>query len=90
MDYAQLIGTVYDASLTNVGMSLALAAALAWNEVVKYLLKQNVTLTQRDGVRYYVTYALIVTGLTAVFYLAAKKILRKDVPRRDVAYPAGF
>lgn len=77
----QLASSVYGTSITSIHMALALAAALAWNELIKYLIDKYIVVGG-NSVWSRVAYAVLVTILFAVIYYVidkwAKSYLKND------------
>ena len=69
-----LATSVYSMSLQSIGLSLSLAAALAWNEAVKFFIRENVKVGG-SGLQYYLVYAAVATLIAVFFYYVLRALL---------------
>merc|ERR1712046_293466 len=78
-----LLLNTYSQSLQSINVGFSLAAALAWNEVVKHYLEMNLKDIKKTNY-YHVMYATIVTFLTATVFLITKTFLDRNFKKSSV------
>jgi hypothetical protein len=69
-----IINETYSASIGNVNMGFTLAAALAWNEAVKALIRSKISIKQ-TGI-YHGVFAMIMTLIAALASVLTTKFLK--------------
>ena len=75
----KLLQNTYSQSFQSINMGFSLAAALAWNEVVKEFITKNISV--KKGTHYHLIYAIVVTLLAAVVFMITKSFLDKSVQK---------
>jgi len=78
-----LVESVTNASVNHVNMALALAAALAWNEAVKSIIKTRLSSTNLSNNQ--VVYALVITVIAALVMVISKRYLSAKA-HQDIGY----
>jgi hypothetical protein len=78
----------YNQSVSSINMGFALAAAMAWNETIKKLIKTHVS--QRLGSQYQFMYAVLVTLLAAVVFSLTKRYVKPSLKRTDITPVVGL
>ena len=75
----------YTSSIFYINMGFTFAAALAWNEAVKFFINQSIKFNSGTPT-YYLVYATVLTILAAVVYSFSKRYLSPEVQRQPVLY----
>jgi len=75
----------YTSSIFYINMGFTFAAALAWNEAVKFFINQSIKFNSGTPT-YYLVYASVLTILAAVVYSFSKRYLSPEVQRQPVLY----
>jgi hypothetical protein len=78
----------YNQSVNSINMGFALAAAMAWNETIKKLIKTHVS--QKVGGQYQFMYAVLVTLLAAVVFSFTKRYMKPSLKRTDITPVVGI
>lgn len=83
-----LVNDTYNQSVSSINMGFALAAAMAWNETIKKLIKAHVS--HRDGSQYQFMYAVLVTLLAAIVFSLTKRYVKPSLKRADITPVVGI
>ena len=83
-----LLLNTYSQSLQSLNVGFSLAAALAWNEVVKHFLDKQLK-DVKTSQYYHILYATIVTFLTAVVFMITKTFLDRNIEQTNVVAAIG-
>ena len=78
----------YNQSVNSINMGFALAAAMAWNETIKKLIKAHVS--HRVGSQYQFMYATLVTLLAAIVFSLTKRYMKPSLKRTDITPVVGI
>ena len=78
----------YNQSVSSINMGFALAAAMAWNETIKKLIKTHVS--PRVGGQYQFMYAVLVTLLAAIVFSLTKRYVKPSLKRTDITPVVGL
>ena len=83
-----LLNTSYAQSLQSVNVGFSMASALAWNEVVREYILEN--LSVKKSQYYHLIYATIVTFLSALVFMITKMFLDKNIKESSVVPVVAF
>ena len=78
----------YNQSVSSINMGFALAAAMAWNDTIKKIIKTHVS--QKLGSSYQFMYAVLVTLLAAVVFSLTKRYVKPSIKRKDITPVVGM
>lgn len=70
----------YNMSMTYILLGFSLAAALAWTNTVKYLIKAFIS-SPNNRFLYHITYAITITLFAVLFYELASKYSNADLEK---------
>lgn len=76
--------SVYDVSLDNIQMALALSVAFAWHTAIKEIVKRF--WKSENSVTAYLVYAIIMTALFVAAMIFAKRVLNYNKDPRQITY----
>lgn len=79
-----LLLSTYAQSLQSINIGFSLAAALAWNEVVRDWISRNLKDVKKSNY-YHLAYASLVTALASIVFLITKTFLDRDVKKVTVS-----
>ena len=83
-----LLMTSYATSIQSINIGFSLAAALAWNDVVKEYALKNLSVKKSQF--YGLVYASIVTLLSAFVFMVTKMFLDDNIKRANLTPVVGF
>ena len=84
-----LLFTTYNSTMQSINMAFALAAALAWNDVIKSFITRIVP-KGKSTLGHYVLFALLITLLAAIIFHVSKNYLNANIDKKNVSYIAGM
>jgi len=79
-----MMNETYNSSVQSINTGFALAAALAWNDSVKVVIKKFIR-NNTSVAQMHLVYALAVTLLSAVVFVLTKKFLKPSLTKANVA-----
>lgn len=72
-------------SLNSVVAGFAFASAIAWMDVIRWMISQIVQVSKNGG-QYYLLSALFTTLLSIVVFMLVKRFVKPDIKEPSVAY----
>lgn len=84
----ELANDTYKQSINAINMGFTLAAAMAWNETIKKLIRANVS--EKLGSSYQFLYAAIVTLLAAFVFTLTKRYAQPSITRSQITPVIGM
>jgi len=83
--FGELLSEITKISAHTINMGFFMAAAIAWNEVVKSVIK-NLPQSRSQATFYFALYALLLTVVSAIVFMLTKKFVDENAQRAQLAY----
>jgi hypothetical protein len=81
----EIVTSTYQTSFQSLNLGFMLAAALAWNEAVKFFISRSIRLN-RGSPYYFIYYALSTTLLAAIVFTITRKYIDTSISKPNVMY----
>ena len=81
----EIVTSTYQTSFQSLNLGFMLAAALAWNEAVKFFISRSIRLN-RGSPYYFVYYALTTTLLAAIVFTITRKYIDTSISKPNIMY----